>query len=358
MPRTSTRINEVFEEQAVTSAAMTRLLHVANGTSTTRTIEAAGIPGACSIWADPLYEGPVPGGLNDTELLDARMQYLAGPAAVARAAWAGSSPSLDPANDMRQWRATIEGHEAFDELILWFEHDLFDQLNLIQLLSWIRDHLPATQPVSLICIGSFPGHPGFKGLGALAPDELASLLETRQPVSDPQYAAARRAWQAFREPTPRALDELRQDDVSVLPYLAPAITRFLQEYPWTTDGLSRTERRLLELANGDGIALSRAFPRMHEGERVYYVTDGSLAALAESLSCTSPPLVTLDLSYPADGHVLRGLVALTDTGRSVSAGRLDRVAICGLDRWLGGVHLQSAGQLWRWDDRQQRVIPG
>ena len=55
-------INEVFEEQAVTSAAMTRFLHVANGTSTTRTIEAARIPGVCSIWADPLYDGPVPGG--------------------------------------------------------------------------------------------------------------------------------------------------------------------------------------------------------------------------------------------------------------------------------------------------------
>jgi MoxR-like ATPase len=37
-------INEVFEEQALTSAATTRFLHVANGTSTTRTIEAAGMP--------------------------------------------------------------------------------------------------------------------------------------------------------------------------------------------------------------------------------------------------------------------------------------------------------------------------
>jgi len=101
----------------------------------------------------------------------------------------------------------------------------------------------------------------------LTPDELASLLETRQPISDPHYEVARRAWQAFREPTPKALDELRQDDTSVLPYLAPAITRFLQEYPWTTDGLSRTERRLLELASDDGIALWGAFPLMHEGEQ-------------------------------------------------------------------------------------------
>ena len=51
-------------------------------------------------------------------------------------------------------------------------------------------------------------------------------------------------------------------------------------------------------------------------------------------------------------------VALTDTGRSVLAGQLDRVAICSIDRWLGGVHLQSGGQLWRWDDTKHRVILG
>jgi hypothetical protein len=335
---------------------MTRFLHVANGSATTMTIEAAGIPGACSIWADPLYEGPVPAGLSDLELLDVRLRHLAEPGDLTWSAWAGGDLSLDPANDLREWRATLERHESYDELILWFEHDLFDQLNLIQLLTWIREHLPSTKPVSLICIGSFPGRPDFRGLGELTPDELKPLLDTRQPVSDPQYDAARRAWQAFREPTPETLDELRQRESSALPYLAQAITRFLQEYPWTRDGLSRTERRLLELANGKRIALWEAFPRMHEGERAYYVTDASLAALAETLSRSSPSLLTLDVSGRAEAHVLRGTVALTDTGQSVLSGRLDRVAACGIDRWLGGVHLQSEGRLWRWDDTHQRVI--
>jgi hypothetical protein len=175
-PDITPHINEVFDEQAVTAAAETHFLHVANGTCTTRTIEASGIPGACSIWADPLYEGPVPGAVSDTELLDIRMRFLAGPADLDWVAWAGSDPSLDPANDLREWRTAIERHESYDELILWFEHDLFDQLNLIQLLTWIRDRLPATKPVSLICIGSFHGRPDFKGLGRLTPNELASLL--------------------------------------------------------------------------------------------------------------------------------------------------------------------------------------
>jgi hypothetical protein len=81
--------------------AKTRFHHVANGTSTTRTIEAAGIPGTLSIWADPLYEGPVPGGLTDAELLDVRRRFHAGET---------EQTESDPVNDLGEWRAAIERH--------------------------------------------------------------------------------------------------------------------------------------------------------------------------------------------------------------------------------------------------------
>jgi len=354
-PNATPHINDLFEEPPVTMPTTSRFLHVANGSSTTMTIEAAGIPGRCSIWADVLYEGPVPGGLSDAELVEVRHQFHTAPNDLTWAAWGGGDPSQDPVNDFRRWRAVIEAHETYDELILWFEHDLFDQLNLIQLLPFIRDRLPASKPVSLICIGTFPGRPDFKGLGELTPDELASLLETRAPIGDAAYDLARRAWHAFRDPTPEALDRLRREDTSALPYLTPALTRFLQEYPWTIDGLSRSERRLLELAGDDGIALWKAFPRMHQGEQFYYVSDGTMASTAEMLSRTSPPLLTLDVSSPGE-HVLRGTIAITDSGRAVLERKLDRVTACGIDRWLGGVHLQGRDELWRWDDERQGVV--
>lgn len=349
-------IDDVFEEQRMMSGTRARFLHVANGTSTTATIEAAGIPGARSIWADPLYEGPVPADLSDADLVDVRQRHLAGSGDMAATASTGHDPSLSPLHDLREWRAALLRHESYQELVLWFEHDLFDQLNLIQVLAWTRAHLPAATSVSLICIGSFPGRPDFKGLGELTPDELASLVETRQPVGDRQYDLATRAWLAFRAPTPAALDALRHDETSALPYLAPAIARFLQEYPWTGTGLSRTERRLLELADGEGIALVKAFPRMHDGEQVYYVTDDTLAALATGLSRSTPPLLTLEAPGVDDGHALRSRVVLTQTGRSVLSGALDRVTACGIDRWLGGVHLQTGGRLWRWDDARQALV--
>ena len=329
-----------------TRAPATRFLHVANGSSTTNTIAAAAIPGMLSIWADPLHDGPVPAALTDDELLRLRARHLAEP---------GEAAYLETLNGLREWRGIIERHDAYDELVLWFEHDLFDQLNLLQLLSWLRASLAAEKTISLICIGSFPGRPRFKGLGELSPGELAPLLDARQPVSDAQYALAERGWQAFREPTPEALDELRLADTGALPFLQAALTRFLQEYPWTIDGLSRSERQLLRLADTGPIEVAAAFPRMHDDETAYYITDGALAALVHEMGATSPPLVTFDRGRELGEPLLRGSITITDAGRALLNGARGRVSAYGIDRWFGGVHLHSGGRMWRWDDARGRI---
>jgi hypothetical protein len=206
--------------------------------------------------------------------------------------------------------------------------------------------------VSLICIDTFPGYPDFKGLGELQPGDLAALLDARVPVRDEQYALASRGWQAFRDASPETLDGLR-DDTAALPYLGDAITRFLQEYPWTRDGLSRSERRLLELARAAPIPLWQAFPRMGDGDRFYTVTDLSFAGTAKGLSETSPPLLTLEME--GSRSPFRAVARATDTGRLVLGGQVDRVSLCGIDRWLGGVHLQGSHRIWRWDDLTGRI---
>ena len=140
--------------------------------------------------------------------------------------------------------------------------------------------LPATKPVRLICIGSFPGTSRLQRARRAAPHELASLLDTRQPGHRRAYVLARRAWHAFRAPTPEALDELRRDDTSrcrISPPRSRAFSRNTRGQPTASrepSGGSWSWQRMTH-------RLAAAFPRMHEGEDAYYVTDRSLADLAE-----------------------------------------------------------------------------
>ena len=326
-----------------------RFLHVANGTSTTDTIHAAGIPGLTSIWADPLHEGPVPTRLPDEELLDVRARHLAGNdrSGIALA---------ETIAELRRWRQAIDDRASYDELVLWYEHDLFDQLNLIQLLARIGQE-PALdhRRVSLICINGFPGHPRFKGLGELSAHELGSLLETRQPVGAGQFELAVRAWEAFRADDPLALDRLLATDTSALPFLASALRRHLEEFPWTRDGLSRTERRIMQLARPGSIDIQRAFPLMHDDESAFYIADSSFWQIVQELASATPALVSIAATEAAPGRLPSGTIALTDTGRSILGGHADRVAQCGIDRWLGGVHLVDSQPNWRWDSVRQSI---
>ena len=270
---------------------MTEPLHVANGHCTTRLIEAAGLPGRTQIWADALHDGPVPD-LPDDQLVRVRARFIASGLEV--------TPEAVEA-DLRHWRAVVDDHAGYAELVLWFEHDLFDQLNLIQLLTRVGRDGAVPRPVSLISIDSYPGHPQFKGLGELTPADIAALFKTRTRVTPQQFALAAAAWDAFRTPDRSRLQAFLRQDTTALPFLAAALQRYLDEAPGL-DGLTRSERRLLEQLSSGPLDIHAAWAGMHDGERAYYITDSSFWTLVKGLAERSPALITVstkpNLSQP------------------------------------------------------------
>jgi hypothetical protein len=284
-------------------------LHVANGHGTTRLIEAAGLPGRTSIWADALHDGPVPN-VTDDQLIAIRAAFIAD----------GLDVSADAVEaDLRQWRAIVDDDDRYDELVLWFEHDLFDQLNLIQLLTRVGTDRPIRKPVRLISIDRYPGHPHFKGLGELTPADIAALYDTRQPVTPEQFRLAADVWDAFRSGQRARLDALLADDTSALPFLAPALRRHLAEagsepgglHPNTQSprvgdpGLTRSERRLIEQLAAGPLDIHTAFAGMHAGETAYYITDSSFWQMVKGLAARSPALIEVNVTAaPAHRHAL------------------------------------------------------
>src|SRR4051812_20338894 len=124
---------------------MPHLLHITNGDSVIASFREGGIPGDYSCWADPLWEGPV--SADEGDFLNQRAKFLAD---------ARYAPNFDSAlASLRSWQTALDRYREYDEVVLWFEHDLFDQLNSLRLLDWFARRPLNGTCLSLICIGQF-----------------------------------------------------------------------------------------------------------------------------------------------------------------------------------------------------------
>ena len=331
------------------------MLHITNGDSAGNSLRAAGLPGEVLAWRDVLPEGPVPADLAPDALREVRARF------IAERGWGDYATTLA---DFTARDGALTGAAAHDEVVLWFEHDLHDQLQLLQILDLLVDADPAATRLSLICIGDYPVAPRFIGLGQLTPAQLAGLFPTRQPVVAGQLALGRAAWAAFRAPDPTALASLLASDTPALPFLAGALTRHLEQFPAIGDGLARTERAILEAVAAGANTPPRLFAATQDREEAPFLGDLSAWGYIRELSSGPHPLLAVErggrFALPnasgTSAAFAAQVLALTETGRGVLAGAADWVALHGIDRWYGGVHLRGNAAAWRWDPARQRLV--
>jgi hypothetical protein len=330
-------------------------LHITNGDHAGDKLRSF-VNGPVTLACDVLHEGPCPP-VDGDPWHEVRGRFLASNGNLAAEITAGLA---------RADRTVVEAGARGDQIVMWFEHDLFDQLALIRTLDLVGRVLsnpahggstgPAPHPAraSLICIGEFPGIDRFIGLGQLTTGQLATLIGTDVPITAEHYSIASTAWAAFRSPDPRQL--LAIPDSPALPFLQVALRRFLAEYPSTANGLSRTEELALR-ALLDGPATGSAlFGASQANEVRPFMGDSPFFDILQRLAAARVPLVTIDAG-PGDGDMRQRRIALTSAGRDVLARNKDHVRLNGIDVWRGGVHLTGSNSTqWRWDSQRETLV--
>jgi hypothetical protein len=300
------------------------MLHVTNGTSVS--LRESGLAGEVLAWIDVLHEGPVPAGLGPEKLRHVRGLFL------------GAE------YDLAHRDAALDEFARHEEVALWFEHDLFDQLQLIQILDRLRPRAGGATRLSLICIDQY--------LGRLTGPQLAAYWPVRHTVTPEEFVLASAAWLAFRSPDPMDIEGMLRRGTSrlpfldgALPFLDGALRRHLQQFPSVENGLARTERQILELVSQGKRRFPALFKADQELEERIFMGDLHFERYLRGLSgCHRPLLEERHTQY----H-------LTEAGRAVLDGRADHVHLNGINRWLGGVHLNGDEVLWRWDERARRL---
>jgi hypothetical protein len=318
-------------------------LHITNGDIAVDLLSRAGLARDALAWADVLHEGPVPAGLDDAGLRRARAEFIAGADGLDAGAVLDRFTERD--------RALAAGRAG--EYVLWFEADLYDQLQIAQILAMLGDLGVAPGQVTLVCIGEYPGIAHFGGLGQLEPEQFPGLLSAATELTAEALDLGAAAWAALRAPDPGGLGRIAVSRSRELRFLGEAFDRLAREYPSTRDGLSLTERRTLAATPAEGATAGTVFDRLGEREARPYLADLFFFRIVARLARARVPLLELD---PAGGEVGAGTrLRPTAAGGRVLAGEADHVTLNGIDRWVGGVHLHGPDVLWRWDEGTESI---
>jgi hypothetical protein len=300
------------------------VLHITNGESVS--LPQTGLPGQFIYWNDILHDGPVPRGLPLEELSRVRARFIA--------EFFGMPLSEVSFAHRDEAIARFRDHE---EVVLWFEHDLYDQLQLIQILDWFSHQDIGPTRLSLISVNSY--------LGPMRPEQLRPLFDLRHPVTASELKTAQAAWDAFCSPEPTALTALVDSDTSALPFLHDALVRHLEQFPALRNGLSRSERHILKLTASGISEFRELFPAAQKMEENIWMGDSTFHQYLVRLSGVRHPLLdAVDSGFET-----------TSFGRQVYEGKEDHVRANGINRWLGGVHLCEGAPVWRWDEAARTV---
>lgn len=313
------------------------MLHLLNGDAAAAVFTAAGLTGDVTVWRDVLMEGPVAPGGRAPAAIPGRAAYLA--------ARLGIDPDEYGRVSQEQETALARATEH-EEVVLWFEQDLFCAVNLWFVLARLAPRPPAR--LSLV----FPETTTVRGLGAMPPEQLASLFAGRRQLGRDAVAAGSAAWDAYASPDPAAVERLL--DGNALPFVAAAARCHLGRLPSTRDGLNEMERALLGALLEAPLAFASLFARASADPTVrrHGVGDVQVAGTLREMTAGPAPLVTV---AGADRPPRAWTVTATESGRDVLAGRADRMTVSPLDRWLGGVHLAAGRPAWRWDGARVRL---
>ena len=297
--------------------------HIHNGDVVAEIARRSGIPGDHLPFREALATGPA------TRDLEARARYLSE---------THDDKLLRVRNGLLEQEKALDEAMKDDEIVLWFEHDLFCLVNLLSLL--VR--FASCRRLTLV----WNAEP-------LSKPDLYPLYESRAAVTPRMIALARDAWEAYTSDDPRALNRFVRDDNRDFPFLRDGMTLHATRFPSTRNGLGGIEQRLLDLILNGSRDFGTLFYDFDAAPPRFGFGDSEVIRVLRVLANLPVPLITM--TDEAGGAAMKAIFTLTPAAENVMRGEVDFVKVNDPDYWLGGVHLTRENG-WRWDEDRHEIV--
>lgn len=216
------------------------ILHITNGDSTTNYLKSLNFEGKFITWREMLCEGRTSIDVGSESFWKTRFDFLKSSYKVTKKSFIDLT--------LKEYRSLCQT-KGQKEIVLWFEYDLFCQINLIALVSWLK-RFRKGEKVTLVCSGDVEGFQKKLGLCELNKEQIQQHFENRVELSIDDIEYADYVWQLYCSDSPLRLDTVKQfNPAHKFLYLDDALDLHLKRFPSVENGLNVVENYILQIAD-------------------------------------------------------------------------------------------------------------
>lgn len=161
-------------------------LHILNGDSTRTLFEQSSLEGDVIVWREMLCSGPCSYDVGSTSFFSERAQFLHTEYQISKDQY---QKNFVQHFDTVNW-------QDYDEIILWFEYDLFCFINCIAVLSFLKRKQLHVK-LSLVDVSDQQKENQFVGLGEMAIAEYPSVYQKRQTLDPESILLGDEIWSIY-----------------------------------------------------------------------------------------------------------------------------------------------------------------
>ncbi|MEM1336229.1 MAG: DUF1835 domain-containing protein [Bacteroidota bacterium] len=217
---------------------MKSLLHITNGDSFTERLKTFPLKGDIITWREMLCEGKTLSTVGSESFWKTRFEFLNKNYKVSKSWFLEKT--------LKEYRSLCN-HKQQDRIVLWFEYDLFCQINMLAVLSWLKTHRRHAE-ISLVCSGKEDETDRLYALNELSDEQLLTLYENKTVLTQDDIEYADYVWQLYCSDNPIRLENLADFDNFQFKYLSEAVEAHLQRFPSIKNGLNTLENKILQVA--------------------------------------------------------------------------------------------------------------
>ncbi|WP_299522585.1 DUF1835 domain-containing protein [uncultured Lutibacter sp.] len=220
---------------------MSKTIHVLNGDSTAKILEKSKIKGDIVVWREMLCEGPLHKNVGSDEFWLNRYSYFETEIGVDR---------LEYYDKTIKEIVKLEDLAGYNNVVLWFEFDLFCQVNLLALCTYLLANYVKKSNYYLVCTGKDEVEQQLQSLSDYSPSEFETLFNTKIALSKANLEFAKESWELYVENDFNTLKEFNFNQNSKFQYLQLAMDQHLNRFP-ASNGLNQISTKILEIINSN-----------------------------------------------------------------------------------------------------------